>query len=253
MTDADFLDQIDLLQELPPDLRSLVGALFEEKRYDDDQIVFRVGDPSTHLYVVKEGSVALFSDSIGEVVELKARVQPQGVFGEVGVLQGSGRTLSARASGPTTLLLLSGESLLELARSYEELALRLSKVALEYSFENRSSHVELARRKEARIRVGQAIELRVEGRESETVVLENLSLGGACIAGLPSNWDVGPETLVAFAVDSYASLFTVFGRVAWRRGDRLGLAFTSTTSDHEMRVAGALARLTGAGVKALVV
>lgn len=244
MSHADFLNEIDLLQELPPDLRGLVSELFHEKRFDDDEVVFRAGDPSTHIYVVRSGTVVLFTDTVGEVVALKAQVGSGGTFGEVGVLQGSGRTLSARALGQTALLLLEGASLLELARTYDDLAFRLSKVALQYSFDNRASGVELARRKEARIRVAAEIELRVDGREPVAVVLENLSLGGACLEGLPAEWDVGKETLVSFAVDSTTTLLNVFGRVAWRKNDRLGLVFTGTRPDHEIRVAGTLARLT---------
>lgn len=251
MNHADFLNKIDLLQELPLDLRGLVSELFHEKRFDDDEVVFRVGDPSTHLYVVRDGSVLLFTDTIGEVVALKAEVGSGGVFGEVGVLQGSGRALSARAVGETTLLLLEGHSLLELANTYEDLAFRLSKVALEYSFANRTSEPELARRKEARIRVAAEIEVRVEGRDPVPVVLDNLSLGGACLEGLPEEWDVDESTLVSFGVDPATTLLSVFGRIAWRTNGRLGFVFTGTVPDHEIRVAGAIARLTRASRAAL--
>ncbi len=245
MTNADFLDNLDLFQELPTDLRRLVSELFGEEHFEDDQIVFRAGDPSRHLYVVRTGAVVLFSDRVGEVVALKARVETGSVFGEVGVLEGAGRTLSARASGPTTLLVLDGRSLLELAGAYDGLALRLSKVALRYSFENHSSRIELARRREARIRVGAQIELRIERREPVTATLENLSLGGACLAGLPENWSPDQASRVSLAIDRETALVSVRARVAWRKNDRIGIAFTETFDDHEMRVANALHRLTG--------
>lgn len=245
MNNTDFLNEIDLFRELPPDLRTLVIELFEEIQVPDDRVLFHVEDPSEHLFVVKSGAVDLYSDTVGEAVELKARVGAGGVFGEVGVLQGSGRTLSARASGDTTLLRLRGESLLELARAYEELATRLSKVALRYSFENQASRVELARRKEARIRVGSVVEMRIEGRDPVPVVLENLSLGGACVSGLPVDWEVDESTLMSFAVEPHTTLLNFYGRIDWRKNDRLGIAFTETLPDHEMRVAGTLFRLTG--------
>ena len=246
MDNADFLAEIDLFRELPPDLRELVSELFEERVFEDDEIVFRVGDSSNHIFVVRFGAVVVFSDTVGEVVELKARIKPGGVFGEVGVLQGSGRTLSARASGVTTLLLLDGRSLLDLAGADEELAFRLSKISLRYSFENRSSKVELASRTEARIRLGSAIELRMEGSEAIPVTLENLSLGGACLSGLPADWDIGEGNLMSLAVDPQTTLLSIYGRVAWRRPGRLGIAFTETLPDHEIRVAGTLHRLTDA-------
>lgn len=246
MDNADFLAEIDLFRELPPDLRELVSELFQERAFEDDEIVFRVGDTSNHIFVVRFGAVVLFTDTVGEVVALKARIEPGKLFGEVGVLQGTGRTLSARASGATTLLQLDGRSLLDLAGAYEELAFRLSKIALRYSFENRSSKVELAGRTEARIRLGAAVELRIEGYESMPVILENLSLGGACLSGLPDDWNIGEWTLMSFAVDPRTTLLSVYGRVAWRRVGRLGIAFTETLPDHEIRVAGTLHRLTDA-------
>ncbi|MCH7666446.1 MAG: cyclic nucleotide-binding domain-containing protein [Acidobacteria bacterium] len=114
MDNADFLAEIDLFRELPPDLRELVSELFQERAFEDDEIVFRVGDTSNHIFVVRFGAVVLFTDAVGEVVALKARIEPGKLFGEVGVLQGTGRTLSARASGATTLLQLDGRSLLDL-------------------------------------------------------------------------------------------------------------------------------------------
>lgn len=242
-TNEQFLAGISLFRALPRDLLQLVAELFRESSYKDDEFVFRAQEPSRHVFVVKDGAVALFSDQLGEAVELKARLGPGEVFGEVGVLQGTGRTLSARASGPTQLLSLEGRSLLKLAGAYEDLALELSKIALRYSFENRSSRVALVRRKEARIRLGAPIELRVEGREPVRVNLENLSLGGACVSGLTA-WNIDEATMMSFCVDPQTALLSVYGRVAWRRGERLGIAFTSTLPGHEIRVAGAVHRLT---------
>lgn len=243
MSNAEFLASIDLFSDLPADLMLLVAELFEEQEFENDAFVFRASDPSRHVFVVKTGGVVLFSDTVGQAIELKARLGPGAVFGEVGVLQGSGRTLSARASGATLLLRLEGHSLLELASAYEELAFRLSKIALGYSFENLSARAELARRKEARVRLGAPIEVRVEGCDPRPAVLENLSLGGACLSGLTA-WNLDEARLVSFSIDRDRSLLSFHGRVAWRRRDRLGIAFTRTFPDHEIRVAGALHRLT---------
>ncbi|MCP4201314.1 MAG: cyclic nucleotide-binding domain-containing protein [bacterium] len=245
MNNADFLAEIDLFQELPLDLCRLVAEFFETIDFEDDEVVFRVGDPSRHIFVVKTGAVVLFSDRKGEVVGLKARVEPGGVFGEVGVLQGSGRTLSARSSGSTTLLRLSGASLLELAHGYDSLALKLSKTALTYSFENRSSQAELARRREARVRIGCPAELRMESHEPLPIQVENLSMGGVCLSGLPEGWDIEKGAALSIGIDPATALFSAHGRVAWRKNDRLGIAFTETPPDHELRIAGALHRLLG--------
>lgn len=244
MTNADFLLGLDLFRDLPRDLRDLVCALFLEVDYADDAFVFRVGEAAEHVFVVRQGEVVLFSDTVGEPVELKARIGPGAIFGEVAVLQGTGRTLSARAVQATRLLRLEGRSLLELAGAYEELALRLSKIALRYSFENQASRAELARRKEARVRLGAWIELRAQGGASIPACLENLSVGGACLSGLPAGWEADESCLYSFGVDRETALLSFHARVAWHRSDRLGIAFTRTLPDHELRVAGSLHRLT---------
>lgn len=245
MEKTDFLAELALFRDLPADLRQLVSTLFEDVAVEDDALVFRTGDAGEYVFAVREGQVVLFTDRVGEPVELKARIGPGEVFGEVAVLQGGGRTLTARAVGPTRLLRLEGRKLLELAGAHEELALRLSKIALGYSFENRSSKAELARRKEARVRLGARVELRTEGKEPIAVVLENLSLGGASLSGLPIGWEIEESRLISIGVDPRTALLSVYARVAWRKQDRLGIAFTRTLADHPLRVAGALHRLTG--------
>ena len=246
LNNADFLAQTDLFLNLPPDLRPLVSQLFQERSFADDEIVFRIGGPSDHIFVVKAGAIVLFTYTIGEPVTLKARVEPGGLFGEVGVLQRTGRTLSARASGATVLLELDGHSLLELAGAYDELALRLSKIALRYSFMNRSSAAELGRRREARIRIAAAVDLRIGGEGSIPVTLDNLSLGGVCLAGLPEGWDLSEGALMSFVADQDEALLSVYGRVVWRKSRRLGVAFTETLPDHETMVSAALQHLIGA-------
>ena len=59
MNSADFLLQLDLFRELPADLRGVVSELFLEQEFDDDEIVFRAGDPATDLFVVRSGAVSL--------------------------------------------------------------------------------------------------------------------------------------------------------------------------------------------------
>lgn len=240
MTPAEFLLQLDLFRALPTDLRDVVADLFLEQSFDDDEVVFRAGDPATELYVVRAGSVSLYTDRVGEAVGLKARLEPGDMFGEVGVLEGGERSLSARASGPATLLSMHGESLIELARAYDTLAFELSKIAIRYSFDNQAAKAELGRRKEVRVKVCREVELRVAGSTPLPVVLENLSIGGACIVGLPASWDFEPSQTLSFGTEPTTALFSVRGRVTWRKRDRLGIAFTDTAEDHEMRIAGAL-------------
>jgi hypothetical protein len=135
---------------------------------------------------------------------------------------------------------MHGDSVIKLAQAYDALAFQLSKVAMRYSFENRAAKLELGRRKEARIKVSREVELRVAGRPALPVILENLSVGGACLEGLPAAWDIEPSESMSFGLDPTRALFTAHGRVTWRKRGRLGIAFSDSGDEHELRIAAAL-------------
>lgn len=243
MKHAELLSQVEIFKGLPETRKGLLAEQVREHRFEDLEIVFRAGDASDCLYVVASGAVALWADTVGEPIDLRARIEPAGVFGEVGVLEGSPRSLTARASGPTTLLLLDGADLIRLAKAEEPLARELCRVAIGYSLENQAARAQLARRKEARIRVDQPVELRLAGRKPMPVFLENLSLGGACLRGVPEDWRLGVHELLSVGIDPMVALFSVHGRIAWRSADRVGISFTQTPEDHESRIARVLERL----------
>ncbi len=239
----ELLANIELFQKLPEKWRYLVESLLQREHFDEGEIVFRAGDQATCVYVVEFGQVALFTDTIGEPIHLRAQIGRGGVFGELGVLEGSKRCLSARANEPTGLLRLDGADLLGLAKAHERFAQELCQIAITYASSNQVARAELARRKEARIRIGRSVDIRVQGQPPLSAVLENLSLGGACLSGMPEDWALDEEALFSVAVDPTTALFSVHARVQWKKDDHTGLCFTQTFDNHELQIAGAVHRL----------
>ncbi|QEY32510.1 cyclic nucleotide-binding domain-containing protein [Synechococcus sp. RSCCF101] len=75
--------------------------------------VYRAGDPSHALFLVKRGGVDLITDypETGEGVD--ASVHSGGVFGEVELIDGRPRQHSARASEPTLMIVLERDELMD--------------------------------------------------------------------------------------------------------------------------------------------
>lgn len=72
-------------------------------RFPDQAVIFEEGAPSDAIYLVLTGRIALTKRSAGGHEQLIARLGPDGYFGELGVLDGSGRSTRAIAEGPVML------------------------------------------------------------------------------------------------------------------------------------------------------
>ncbi|MDH3743748.1 MAG: cyclic nucleotide-binding domain-containing protein [Acidobacteriota bacterium] len=246
---GELLKKVELFRRLPESWRGLVEELLNEERFNEEEIIFRAGDPATCVYIVEFGQVALYTDTAGEPVQLRAQITRGSVFGELGVLEGSRRCLSARATETTGLLRLDGTELLRLAKAHDEFARELCQVAIGYASSNEVARAELARRKEARIKIGRKVDIRIRNQQPISAVLENLSLGGACLKGVPEDWRLDEETPMALATEPTTALVIVHATIQWRKDDQVGLCFTRTFENHEIKIAGVVHRLTSANVE----
>lgn len=241
-TDFEFLNAVEPFTVFPERWLSLMAGLMRVETYEEGEMIFRVGDLSDSVFVVRRGEVVVFTDTVGEPVQLMARVSSGEMFGEVGALEHSRRTVSARASSETRLLRLEGSDLSRLGRASRRFGARLVQSALLRYMRDSASRVELGQRGEVRIRVDRKVLLRpVEGEPIPTL-LENLSLGGACLREVPDDWGFGSSDSagVSLLLDAETELLNVTARVAWRQGTSVGLAFCELAADHDTRVDAAL-------------
>jgi CRP/FNR family transcriptional regulator, cyclic AMP receptor protein len=114
------LDVVEILRsaaifaELPDDVLARLAAHCVSRTYRRNQYLWYQGDDGARLVVVASGlvKVVLSSAQGGEVV--LTTLGPGGMFGELAVLDGSPRSASVVAAEPTTVVLLSRATVLEL-------------------------------------------------------------------------------------------------------------------------------------------
>jgi CRP-like cAMP-binding protein len=221
----------------------VVSGLMVAETYKETENIYRAGDISSAAYVVVEGEVAIFSDTIGEPVQLLARVKRGGTFGEIGVLDRRRRTASARASQNSKVLRLEGCDLQRLGRANPLFGLKLAQRALLRHMRGSSRALHGDKREDVRIRTGTGVLLAAGGREPIAVEIENLSNGGCCLSRVPEDWHLHEPTPIALRLPDNALLLRTQGRIAWRQGTSLGIAFTGISRSHGQQVDQALKRL----------
>lgn len=238
--DFEFLGAVEPFTVFPERWLSLMAGLMRVETYEEGEMIFKVHDLSDSVYVVRKGQVVVFTDTVGEPVQLMARVNPGEMFGEVGVLERSRRTVSARASAETEVLRLEAADLSRLGRASRRFGARLAQSALLRYMRDSASRVELGQRGEVRIRVDKQVMFETAEHGPIPMLLENLSLGGACLRQVPESLDLSDSGEVSVRLNDETELLHVKARVAWRKGTSLGLAFSEMPPDHDVRVDAAL-------------
>ena len=240
----DFLRRVHPFVELDSAGLEELAAMTLERAYAQGEHIFRFGDPPGSLYVVWEGTVTLFRDRPGQPIQLQARLGRGQVFGETGLFDDAARSDSATAGSAVRILEFPRSPLLAFLDEHPEVALRLQMAAARRHSQNVSDALELGQRNEVRIRLGQQAQLETdEGGLPRRVTVENLSIGGICLRDVPMAWN--RHWTVRFGLRIDELLLPVIGRVAWRRGDTVGIAFTQTGEDHDHRVQAMMRRLLG--------
>ena len=80
------------------DFEALVSGGYPLQRFEPDQRIFIQDDEGAAMYVVRSGKVAIMS--AGAVLET---IEPNGIFGEMSLIDGSPRSATAIAREPTEL------------------------------------------------------------------------------------------------------------------------------------------------------
>ncbi|WP_213456400.1 Crp/Fnr family transcriptional regulator [Rhizomonospora bruguierae] len=114
---GDALSGVDMFAGLEPEVRQRVIAAAVPRTYRKGQLLFVENDPGESLILLKRGAVAVFRTApTGERAVLSV-VRPPDVLGEVSLLDGSARSLSAEAIEDCTALALSRGAFMELVHS----------------------------------------------------------------------------------------------------------------------------------------
>jgi len=175
---------------------------------------------------VEQGSVTVYRDAKGKPMQVLARLDQGGYFGEMGLLNRTRRLASARTAEATTLLSIDKADLLRLVQENPGLELKLRAEIIRRHGMNVSALLGLAGQRDVRIRLGVDAEIELPDGLRLPVTLENLSLGGIALAGVPVDWAVDDVVRFTLAPPGEGALLEVQGAVTWRENDRVGVAFS---------------------------
>jgi len=118
-----FLSEVELFDNLTRNERRNLSLHLYERKYKEDEIVFKKGYPNVVMYIVKEGELQTYLDS-PEGENLKT-IKPRDYFGEVGLFLEEERTATIVASKDSVLL---GISKRDMNRLIDEFPLAGSKI-----------------------------------------------------------------------------------------------------------------------------
>jgi CRP/FNR family cyclic AMP-dependent transcriptional regulator len=105
---GDALTGVEFFTGLEPEIRQRVIAAAVPRTYRKGQLLFVENDPGESLIVLRRGAVMVFRTApTGERAVLSV-VRPPEVLGEVSLLDGAARSLSAEAIEDCSALALSG-------------------------------------------------------------------------------------------------------------------------------------------------
>lgn len=135
------LRECDLLRGLDRVDVERVQAVMQERRLRAGERLFAQGDPGNELFVLTEGSMSIVQrDAQGKAAQRFVSFSPGMMFGEVAVLDGSGRSADATADTDAVVYALPIPELEELERTAPHIVIRLYRnIASHLSIRLRSS------------------------------------------------------------------------------------------------------------------
>ncbi len=213
------------------ELRRLARGCTDQFR-SDRQFIFRSGDPSDAVYVIREGNVDILRDERGKPLERLAHLGAGEIFGELGVLHGVERTASVRATEGCRLLRIGKLAFLRVLEANAVAEAKLETLAAQRHCDNSAAVLHV--RKDPRIRIDARMILVPAAEDQQVTRLEDISQGGLSMTGVPAPWQ--SEDPVSFTLVSGGERLCVIGRVAWRRDETVGIAFTGDIPGHDHRV-----------------
>ena len=114
---ADALTGVEMFAALEPEQRARVIAAAVPRNYRKGQLLFVENDPGESLIVLRRGAVMVFRTApTGERAVLSV-VRPPDTIGEVSLLDGAPRSLSAEAIEDCQALALSRQAFIDLVHA----------------------------------------------------------------------------------------------------------------------------------------
>lgn len=125
------LRRLPVLQGLDDAALAAIAPLFVRKTYNAGQTIFRIGDAANDVYFMLTGCVRLSATSPQGREVIFHDVPPGELFGEMAVLDGGDRAVTAHAIGASELATLNVENFRQVLAAHPAFALaQIEKLAL---------------------------------------------------------------------------------------------------------------------------
>ena len=106
---ADFLASVEIFSPFTRDEIESFAQLAQSRFCSFGETVCNAGEAADGLYVIKSGSVRLFTEEHGKEISMGVRKQGE-VFSEIAMLRSYAHEASVRSSGKTELLFKIGRA-----------------------------------------------------------------------------------------------------------------------------------------------
>jgi uncharacterized membrane protein len=128
MVDTEFFSRISIFEKLPEETLQMVAALWKPLTREAGQLIFRKGEPSQAMYVVRRGKIGItvWTEDNEEVT--LAVLHEGDFFGELGLFDGSPRTANAKAIERVDLLEMKRDVFIDFLKQHPEVSLHIASI-----------------------------------------------------------------------------------------------------------------------------
>ena len=107
-------------------------AAFQRRTYQPGELIFRQGDPGTHLYFVEKGAVVIWRRAADDRRDIVGRAGTGALFGEMAIMDRKPRMANASAEGETVVLEIPATTVREAMHEADPMLIRLIHGLLDY-------------------------------------------------------------------------------------------------------------------------
>jgi cAMP-dependent protein kinase regulator len=125
-----FLALSPLFSSLTSEERREVMKRFHLRKVPGETLLFKGGDPSTSLFMVRNGGVEIFTQNRHGKKVILALLESGNIFGEIGLLFDKPRMANAKTTRPTKLLEITQEDFKTYLLQFRHLQTKLKEVSL---------------------------------------------------------------------------------------------------------------------------
>lgn len=137
-----FLEKVKIFKGLALEELGEIAQIVETEEYQEEEVLFRLGDPGNYAYILVSGSVELsVPDKKGKNQSLKI-LSSGACFGELSLLDGKARSASAEVKEESIIATIGREDFLNLVHKMPAIAVSIiEQVSVQLRGVNKRMHL----------------------------------------------------------------------------------------------------------------